>query len=152
MSSANNSMDSSSERGPLASKKQSGNGGEGQACATSKRGMMCFNPKVILGLVAVALGTWAVAPELAAAALPVLILAACPLSMVLMMRGMRQAERQTNARGDGIEPPASPSTDGEMNLADLKGRLAELGTEQDRLAREISKREASETAGGQARP
>ena len=151
MSRVNDSMDSSAERGPLTSKKQSRSGGEGQACATNKP-MMCFNPKVVVGLVVVALGTWAVAPGLAAAVLPILILAACPLSMVLMMRGMSQAERHTNGSRGGIEPTASPSTEGESNLANLKGRLAELGAEQDRLILEISKREASETSGGQPQP
>jgi hypothetical protein len=126
MSRVNDSMDSSSERGPLASKKQSRSDGEGQACATNKPGMMCFNPKVVVGLVVVALGTWAVAPGLAAAALPILILAACPLSMLLMMRGMSQAERHANGSRDGIEPTASSNTEGESNLANLKGRLANL--------------------------
>lgn len=50
--------------------------------------MKCFNWKAIAALGAVGLAVWAVAPGLAAAAWPLLVLAACPLSMVLMMRAM----------------------------------------------------------------
>lgn len=50
---------------------------------------MCFNKKVIVGLAVVAVGVVIAAPDLLLGALPLLILAACPLSMVLMMRGMR---------------------------------------------------------------
>lgn len=135
MSSANKSTDSPQE--PLGTKRESPRGTQVHACATSRRGMMCLNPKVVVGLLAVAIGTWAVAPELAAAALPLLILAACPLSMVLMMRAMRGSDTQ---KGD-----VSSITEGD--LAHLKGKSAELAAEQERLSREIRKREASETAG-----
>lgn len=49
---------------------------------------MCFNRKVLLGLGAVSLGMLAFAPQLFSRALPLLLVAACPLSMLLMMRGM----------------------------------------------------------------
>jgi len=50
--------------------------------------MLCFNKKVIGGLAAVALGTLVVAPQVFGRVLPLLFVLACPLSMVLMMRGM----------------------------------------------------------------
>lgn len=50
---------------------------------------MCLNWKVLAGLGAVGVGVYLVAPGLAAAALPLLLLAACPLSMLLMMKGMQ---------------------------------------------------------------
>lgn len=50
--------------------------------------MKCFNWKIVGALAAAGLGLWAIAPGLAAAALPLLVLAACPLSMLLMMRAM----------------------------------------------------------------
>ena len=50
--------------------------------------MKCFNWKVIAALAAVGVGLYALAPGAAAAAVPLLVLAACPLSMVLMMRAM----------------------------------------------------------------
>ncbi len=48
--------------------------------------MKCFYWKVIAALAAIGIGLYALAPG-AVAAVP-LILAACPLSMVLMMRAM----------------------------------------------------------------
>ena len=49
---------------------------------------MCLNPWVIAGLVAVAVGIYLYSPGLALAALPFLIFAACPLSMLVMMKMM----------------------------------------------------------------
>lgn len=44
----------------------------------------CLNPKVLIGLGLVALGFLIFAPQLLPAALPLLLIAACPLSMVAM--------------------------------------------------------------------
>jgi Protein of unknown function (DUF2933) len=49
---------------------------------------ICLNWKVVAGLGAVGLGTWIVAPNLIWAAVPILVVLACPLSMLFMMRGM----------------------------------------------------------------
>src|SRR5260221_13035899 len=62
---------------------------------------LCLNWKVIAGLAIVALGVWLVAPPLLAAALAVLILAACPLSMLLMMRGMGNMSGMSGMSGMG---------------------------------------------------
>ncbi len=65
----------------------------------------CLNPKVIAAVAAVAAGVYVFAPGVFAAALPVLILAICPLSMVAMVLLMR-------GRGDADEPtPADASAD-----------------------------------------
>lgn len=65
---------------------------------------MCLNWKVLAGLAAVGISVAVVAPQAALALLPLLLLAACPLSMLLMagmgMRGMG-ADRQAAAAGDG---------------------------------------------------
>lgn len=61
---------------------------------------MCLNWKVLAGLAVVGGGIYAVAPGLAAAALPVLLLAACPLSMLFMMKAM-----QGDGREGGSQPP-----------------------------------------------
>lgn len=53
-----------------------------------RRLALCLNWKVLAGLGAVALGIGVVAPKALAAVFPVLLAAACPLSMLLMMRGM----------------------------------------------------------------
>ena len=50
--------------------------------------MKCLNWKVIAALAAVGVGVYALAPGLAVAAVPLLVLAVCPLSMLLMMRAM----------------------------------------------------------------
>ncbi|WP_162924772.1 DUF2933 domain-containing protein [Rubrobacter indicoceani] len=53
---------------------------------------MCLNWKVLAGLIAAGVGLYFLAPELALAALPILVLAVCPLSMMLMMWSMRGTE------------------------------------------------------------
>jgi len=59
----------------------------------------CLNGKVIVGLVVVGLGVRVVAPNLVGAAVPLLLTAICPLSMLAMAvstgrgRGMRHATR-----------------------------------------------------------
>jgi hypothetical protein len=55
---------------------------------------MCLNWKVLAGLAATGVGVYLVAPDLVLAALPILLLAACPLSMLLMMWGMQHAQGQ----------------------------------------------------------
>lgn len=49
---------------------------------------MCINKRVVIGLAAVAVGILVVAPQAFVAALPLLIVLVCPLSMMFMMRGM----------------------------------------------------------------
>ncbi len=87
---------------------------------------MCLNWKVIAGLAALGVGTYVVAPNLAAAALPILLLAICPLSMVLMMWGMQG--------GQGGEGRASQEADAGLTR---EQRLARLRTEQADLAGRI---------------
>lgn len=84
---------------------------------------MCLDWRVLTGLGAVAIGIWLVAPQFILGALPLLLILACPLSMVLMavmMRGSMGGEMQ-------------------MNPAD---RLAKLEDEQARLASSIAKTRA----------
>lgn len=54
----------------------------------------CFNPKVLIGLGVIAVGFLLFAPKAFFAALPLLILAACPLSMVVMMVTMNKSSRE----------------------------------------------------------
>ncbi len=53
---------------------------------------MCLNWKVLAGLAVAGASMYFLAPELALAALPILVLAICPLSMMLMMWSMRGTE------------------------------------------------------------
>lgn len=68
---------------------------------------LCLNWKVIGGLGVLAMGVVVLAPQLALALLPVLVLAACPVSCFFMMRGMGTGSScQTSAgstlRGRGV--------------------------------------------------
>ena len=69
---------------------------------------MKINVKVVAALTAVALAIYLLVPNLFYAALPLLILAACPLSMFLMMRMMSGSK--TDGPEQGSTPVASSST------------------------------------------
>lgn len=82
--------------------------------------MWCFNRNVLIGLGVVALGVLALQPGAIGAALPVLVLLACPLSMLVMMRGMNRAN---------AEPETSTAPDPEV---------VGLRSEVDQLRAELS--------------
>jgi hypothetical protein len=70
--------------------------------------MKCVNWKVVGALAALGLGIYVVAPGVAAAAVPLLVLAVCPLSMLLMMwamgsMGLRDAAGAGGAKADADE-------------------------------------------------
>src|SRR6266511_4986573 len=56
---------------------------------------ICLNWKVVATLAVTGLGIWVVAPNLVWAAVPILVVLACPLSMLLMMRGMGGVQCKT---------------------------------------------------------
>lgn len=66
----------------------------------------CLNPKVLIGLAIVASSVALFAPNLLVAALPLLLLAACPLSMVLMMSMMNKSSHNN-------EKSVTPKKEGE---------------------------------------
>ena len=68
---------------------------------------MGINLKVVAALAAAALAIYLLAPNAFYAALPLLILAACPLSMFLMMR-MMSGNRADEPAADST--PVAPST------------------------------------------
>jgi len=90
---------------------------------------MCFNWKVAAGLTAAGVAVFAFAPSLIGAALPVLFIAACPLSMVVMMRALSRGSRCDTA---------SNGTDGESNTATTPNEVARLQAEIDQLRAERS--------------
>jgi len=92
---------------------------------------MCLNWKVVAGL--------AVAPQLLLGAIPLLIVAACPLSMLFMMRGMQGGGSQQ------AMPSASEQTH-EERLAELHSRLSGLQAEQESLARQVAEMESPEAS------
>jgi uncharacterized membrane protein len=89
---------------------------------------MCFNRKVLGGLAVVAVGVLLVAPRLFAGVLPLLVVAACPLGMVLMMRGMSGANRtgQSSTAAGGADPAGA---DVAAEIARLKSEVARLRAE-----------------------
>ena len=88
---------------------------------------MCLNKKILVGLAVVVLGVAVVRPGFAIAALPFLILAVCPLSMIFMMRGMSGrtegnagAARSTSA---GVAEPSHISTPANTSARDRTSDL-----------------------------
>jgi hypothetical protein len=66
---------------------------------------VCFNAKVIALLVVIGAAILILAPQLAVAAIPVLILAACPLSMLLMGAAMMRHHEAAEANPSTTEAP-----------------------------------------------
>ncbi len=98
---------------------------------------MCLNWKVIAGLAVVGAGIFALAPDLALAALPFLILAICPLSMLFMMKGMQGNEGEA---GDERTPQVA-GVSREEQISRLRAQQADLT---DRIA--AQEREEAQTA------
>jgi len=82
---------------------------------------ICLNWRVVATLAVTGLGIWVVAPNLVWAAVPILVVLACPLSMLLMMRGLSSSQCATR-----IEREHQP---GEEQLAQLRARHAALARE-----------------------
>ena len=93
---------------------------------------MCLNPKVLAGLVVAGVAIYLIAPNLMAAALPILLLAACPLSMLLLMWSMQHTqgqEKQTLQESDvGLTR--------EERVARLRRQQAALAEQIEALERE----------------
>lgn len=106
----------------------------------------CLNWKVIAGLVVVGLGVALVAPHALGAALPLLLLAACPLSMLLMM-GAMGGMKMGGAKDRDAAPESNEgvAAAGGEHLSDLKGRLVRMQRDQETLAQAIADLERSET-------
>ena len=102
----------------------------------------CLNWKVIGGLVLVAVGLWIVAPGVAARALPLLLVAACPLSMLLMLGGMagmgKKMSGAATAPPVGNGTPALVGPGGSEQLSTLQARLQDLAAQQDEVARQLA--------------
>lgn len=90
---------------------------------------LCLDRRVLVSLGVVALAIWILAPQFLLAALPVLVLLACPLSMLLMVWMMRGDMH--GARGD----------------ATAADRLVALEREHARLGAEIARTRGELEAG-----
>ena len=99
---------------------------------------MCLNWKVLVGLAVVGLAVWVVAPRLVLAALPLLLIVACPLSMLVMMGRMRG--------GQPVQVNQSPAMDRtrDEQVGELQSRLLSVQAEQEAIARQIAEIESPE--------
>ncbi len=93
---------------------------------------MCLNPKVLAGLAAVGVGIYFVAPDLVLAALPKLLLAICPLSMLVMMWAMRG----DHSEGQQASREADAGLTREEHLTRLRWQQAAIAERIDELERE----------------
>ena len=97
----------------------------------------CADWRVIATLVAIGAGVAVLAPNLIAAAIPFLLIAACPLSMLVMMRAMGSHKPDPSQR---LEPVA-------VDLpAQLRARLAAVQLEQERLKQELARVDSANLA------
>ncbi len=104
---------------------------------------MCLNWKVLAGLAVVGVGIWIVAPQFGLVALPLLLIAACPLSMLFMMRGMSgNATALPPAQMQGDQLPAGVTRD--ARLGELQSRMSGMQAGQDAIARQIAEMENPE--------
>lgn len=88
---------------------------------------ICLNWKVLAGLATVAVGVRAYRPDLLGNALPILLLAVCPL---WMMRGMNHGEHA------GFIPPPPTLPD---DPASLRARMTVLAAEQERVSEQLAR-------------
>lgn len=100
---------------------------------------MCLNWKVLAGLALVAVGVGVYRPDLLGAALPILLLAACPLSMLLMMRTMGHRDGG-GGNGQTSALPDDPAT--------LRTRMNALAAEQERVSEKLVRLNAPSSPDG----
>ncbi|MGG6295707.1 DUF2933 domain-containing protein [Leptolyngbya sp. AN02str] len=102
---------------------------------------ICFDWRVLVGLVAVGIAIALLAPQLTLSALPLLLLAACPLSMLLMMVMMNRMDKDSMSASSPRSVnslPASTPLSRDEQLAQLREHLQQLQTQQEAIARQIN--------------
>jgi hypothetical protein len=106
-------------------------------------GRFCIDWKVVAGLAAVAVGLFLFQPRLFTAALPVLLVAACPLSMLLMMWGMRGMGQPAPTPTPASQPVADRQLTPHEQIAGLRSQLSDLQSAQLAITDQIRSLEAS---------
>ncbi len=93
--------------------------------------MRCWGRKTMFGLLAVALAVALLVPSARSAILPLLVVAACPIGMLVMMRGMTGG-RSEHPAGNGSPEHPQPSADPkEDEIARLRADVQRLRAERD---------------------
>ncbi len=87
---------------------------------------------------AAGIGLYVVAPNLVVAALPLLLLAACPLAMILMMKGMNG--NQGEAHGQRASQQADADLTREEQITRLRWQQADLDNQINALEQEEPQR------------
>ena len=110
---------------------------------------MCLNPKVIAALAAVGVGVYLLAPNLVTAALPLLILAVCPLSMLLMGRAMmgEHASVKSHDPQPGSQEAGASEAAGE-EVRTLRAQVESMSEQQAALQEEIERLRQQSGASG----
>jgi hypothetical protein len=106
-------------------------------------GRFCIDWKVLAGLAAVAVGLFLFQPRLFTSALPVLLVAACPLSMLLMMWGMRGMAQPAPTPTVAPQPVADRPLTRHEQIARLSSQLSDLQSAQLAITDQIRSLEAS---------
>lgn len=86
---------------------------------------MCFDWKVLVALAGVGVLIWITAPDLVLRVLPLLLLAACPISMLLMMRGMQQGHAH-HTQANSKSGPIPSGQDVDATVEELEARIKAL--------------------------
>ena len=107
--------------------------------------MKCFDKRVIGGLAVAAMAVLVFAPSAFGRVLPVLVAAACPIGMIVMMRGATRGgcDRPSEGTAGGDVVPGSGS---EEEIAELRLEVERLRAIQERSPMSDSER-ASEDEG-----
>ena len=105
---------------------------------------MCLNWKVVAGLAVVGVIVWAVAPQFLLGAIPLLIVAACPLSMLFMMRGMQNGGEKIASLSEQMRPLPTFEPTREEQLFELQSRLTGIQAQQEVITRQIAELEGPE--------
>ena len=122
---------------------------------------LCFDKRVLGGIAIVGIGVLIVAPKLIGVMLPLLLIAACPLSMLLMGRAMKgrsdaspTAAMASPGRPVPIDVPyrTGAADDPTTQTALLRQELRDLAERQAALAQQIAELEAPQTPPAQAGP
>lgn len=97
---------------------------------------MCLNGKVIVGLAVVAISVLAVHPHVFTRVLPLLFFAICPLTMLLMKRGMSGNKASggmggcfSMSNGNGAQAGATSTPVADSEVARLRAEFDQLRTE-----------------------
>ena len=90
---------------------------------------MCLNWKVLIGLAVVGVGIFIFAPQLALSALPFLLLALCPLSMLLMMGSMNNMNSSQEGAACSMGGQGKKNLSHEEQVTQLKVQQAALASQ-----------------------